>query len=112
VLETEHLVSELNRMLTSAKALPQLVRHDGLDWHIHATKADEPLAVRIRVEAALALVDVVRAGATQRLRVCEADWCDGLLIDLSRNGSKRFCTLRCGNRANVNAYRERQADNA
>jgi predicted RNA-binding Zn ribbon-like protein len=108
-LDAERAVVEVNRMLAAANALPQLTRHDGLDWHIHATEPGAPLAERIRVEAALALVDVIRSGTTDRLRVCDADDCDGLLVDLSRNGSKRFCGVRCGNRMNVNAYRERQS---
>ena len=28
-----------NRMLAAARALPQLVRHDDLDWHVHAISA-------------------------------------------------------------------------
>jgi predicted RNA-binding Zn ribbon-like protein len=40
--------------------------------------------------------------------VCAAHDCEGVLVDLSRNGSKRFCTVRCGNRMNMIAYRERQ----
>jgi predicted RNA-binding Zn ribbon-like protein len=47
--------------------------------------------------------------ATERLRVCAAPDCTGLLVDLSRNGSKRFCSVRCGNRVNMIAFRERAA---
>jgi predicted RNA-binding Zn ribbon-like protein len=108
VLDRDDLVDEVNAMLREAHALTQLVRHDGTDWHLHATPPDAPLAERIRVEVSLALADVIRSAATDRLRVCEADDCEGLLIDLSRNGSKRFCSVRCGNRMNMIAYRERQ----
>jgi predicted RNA-binding Zn ribbon-like protein len=45
-----------------------------------------------------------------RLRICAADDCAGLLLDLSRNGLKRFCSVRCGNRMNMIAFRERRAD--
>jgi len=58
----------------------------------------------------MAFVDVVRSTATAQLRVCAAHDCEGVFVDLSKNGSKRFCSLRCGNRMNVNAYRERQAE--
>ncbi len=97
----------INRMLRDARALPYLVRHDHFDWHLHATSPDAPLAERIRVEAALALADVIRSDETGRMRVCDADDCTGLLLDLSRNGSKRFCSVRCGNRMNQVAFRER-----
>ena len=95
-LERDKLAGEINVILRSAKALPQLVRHDQFDWHIHAIPLEAPLVDRIRVEVALALVDVIRADATDRMRICEAHDCAGLLLDLSRNGSKRFCSVRCG----------------
>ena len=108
-LDRDDAVAEVNRMLSDARALPFLVRHDGSDWHMHATAADAPLAERIRVEASLALTDVIRMNEMGRLRVCEADDCTGLLLDLSRNGSKRFCSVRCANRMNMVAFRERKA---
>jgi predicted RNA-binding Zn ribbon-like protein len=108
-LETDEAAPIINHMLADAHALPYLAKHDGLDWHLHATAPDAPLAERIRVEIAMALIDVVRSGEQQRLRVCEADDCEGLFVDLSRNGSKRFCSVRCGNRMNMIAFRERRA---
>jgi predicted RNA-binding Zn ribbon-like protein len=108
-LGTDDAVVITNRMLSDGRALPYLYRHDGSPWHLHATDLNAPLAERIGVEIALALVDVIRSGETNRLRVCQADDCDGLFVDFSRNGSKRFCSVRCGNRMNMIAFRERQA---
>ncbi|CAN5146156.1 CGNR zinc finger domain-containing protein [soil metagenome] len=108
-LPRDEMVVAVNAMLAAAEAVPQLIRHDGLDWHIHATSADAPLAERIQVEAAMAFSDVIRSNETGRLRVCEADDCTGLLVDLSRNASKRFCSVRCSNRVNMTAFRERAA---
>ncbi|GAA2850286.1 hypothetical protein Acy02nite_33460 [Actinoplanes cyaneus] len=108
-LGRDEAVEAVNRMLREARAVPYLTRHDGSDWHLHATDPDAPLAERIRVEAALALIDVIRMNEMGRLRVCAADDCTGIFIDLSRNGSKRFCTVRCGNRMNMVAFRARKA---
>ena len=103
-------VETINRLLRDANALPQLVRHDGWDWHLHATTPEAPLADRISTEAAMALADVVRSKEMDRLRVCEAEDCDAAVLDLSRNRSKRYCdTGNCANRAHVAAYRARQA---
>src|SRR4051812_22283301 len=33
----------VNALLAEAGALPQLVRHDGWDWHLHATPPHAPL---------------------------------------------------------------------
>jgi predicted RNA-binding Zn ribbon-like protein len=109
ILDRDAAVVEVNRMLRDAKALPFLTRHDGSDWHLHATAADAPLAERMRVEVALALADVIRMNEMGRMRVCDAEDCTGLILDLSRNGSKRFCSVRCANRMNMVAFRERRA---
>lgn len=108
-LDRDDAAVAINAMLRDANALPYLDRHDHFDWHLHATAPDAPLAERIRVEAALALADVIRSDETHRLRVCEASDCSGLLLDLSRNGSKRFCSVRCGNRMNQLAFRARSS---
>lgn len=108
--DVEAVVERVNALLREHEALPQLVRHDGWDWHIHAVGADHPLAERIAVEAALAVVDLVRAEELSRLRRCAAEDCEAVLVDLSRNRSKRYCDVgNCGNRANVAAYRARKA---
>lgn len=102
-------VRMVNALLARARALPQLVRHDQWDWHLHATASAAPLAQRMGVEAAMALVDVIRGKELQRLKVCAADDCQAVLIDLSKNRSRRYCdTGNCGNRAHVAAYRRRQ----
>lgn len=98
----------VNDLLDEEHALPQLVRHGAHDWHIHAVVADAPLATRIAVETAMAMIDVIRADELSRLDVCADADCDGLVLDLSRNRSRRFCSTTCGNRAAVAAYRARQ----
>ena len=95
-------------MLDEAKALPQLVRHGDWDWHLHAVDQTAPLTTRITVETAMAMIDVIRADELSRLGVCADDTCAGIVLDLSRNRSRRFCSTTCGNRNAVAAYRARQ----
>jgi len=99
----------VNTLLREASALPQLVKHDSWDYHLHATPPDAPLADRMAVEAAMAFADVIRSGQLGRLRTCAAENCDNVHIDLSKNRSRRFCGVSCANRTNVAAYRTRQA---
>ncbi|MHA7305600.1 CGNR zinc finger domain-containing protein [Arthrobacter sp. TMN-49] len=100
----------VNALLARARALPQLVKHDQWDWHLHATAPAAPLAQRMGVEAAMALVDVIRAKELGRLKVCAAPDCKAVLVDLSKNRSRQYCTTgNCGNRAHVAAYRRRQS---
>jgi predicted RNA-binding Zn ribbon-like protein len=98
----------VNDLLGEEHALPQLVRHGGHDWHIHAVAPDAPLATRMGVEAAMAMIDVIRVDEMSRLGICADPECDGLVLDLSRNRSRRFCSTTCTNRAAVAAYRARQ----
>ena len=107
--DRDHAVDLVNAMLAEARALPRLVRHDDYDWHLHAVDDDEPLVTRIVVETAMAMVDVIRADELSRLGVCDDDDCAGIVLDLSRNRSRRFCSTTCGNRNAVAAYRARQA---
>ena len=110
--DRDHAVELVNAMLAEAAALPQLVRHEPFDWHLHAVSSDAPLATRIAVETAMAMVDVVRSDEMSRLGVCADDDCSGLVLDLSRNRSRRYCSTACGNRNAVAAYRARQGGTA
>ncbi len=101
-------VDLVNQILATARAVPRLVRHDRLDWHLHAVDDEAPLAMRVLVETAMAMIDVIRADELDRLATCAAEECDGLVLDLSRNRSRRYCCTACGNREAVAAYRARQ----
>jgi predicted RNA-binding Zn ribbon-like protein len=103
----------VNEILTEADARPYLTKHDQWDWHLHVTRPDAPLAQRIGAEAAMGFLDLIREDDLDRLKLCSADDCEDVVVDLSRNKSRRFCaTGNCGNRANVAAYRARKRSSA
>ena len=58
----------------------------------------------------MAMIDVVRTDELDRLSRCADDTCEGVVIDLSRNRSRRYCSTACGNRNAVAAYRARQSE--
>ncbi len=105
----DEAVELVNGMLAEAGALPQLVRHEPFDWHLHAVSSDASLPTRVNVEVAMAMVDVIRADEMSRLGLCADDDCDGIVLDLSRNRSRRYCSTACGNRNSVAAYRARRS---
>ena len=107
-LDEDGVVQLVNEMLQEAGALPQLVAHDDWGYHLHATPAQAPLADRMAVEAAMAVVDVVRLQALDRLSTCSADDCDDVLVDLTKNRPRRYCSTSCANRVNVAAFRARR----
>ena len=101
----------VNAILRDAEALPYLSKHDEYDWHLHVTRPDAPLAHRIGAEAAMGFLDLIREDRLDRLKFCAADDCSDVLVDLSKNKSKRYCdTGNCGNRTNVAAYRARKRE--
>ncbi len=99
----------VNTLLGEVQARPYLSKHDEWDWHLHMTAPDAPLAQRIGAEAAMGFLDLIREDDLDRLRICAAEDCQDVLVDLSKNKSKRYCADgNCGNRANVAAYRARK----
>lgn len=110
--DRDQAAERVNTMLADARAVPRLVRHEPFDWHLHAVPHDASLVTRITVETAMAMVDVIRVDELSRLGVCADDDCEGIVLDLSRNRSRRYCSTTCGNRNSVAAYRARQASGA
>ena len=74
--DRDSAVGLVNELLGEEHALPRLVRHGGHDWHIHAVAPDAPLATRIVVETAMAMIDVIRADEMSRLDVCADPDCE------------------------------------
>jgi predicted RNA-binding Zn ribbon-like protein len=105
--DRDDAVARVNAMLASADALPQLVRHGDQDWHVHAVGSGAPLARRIVVETAMAMIDVIRTDEMSRFSRCADADCEAVVLDLSRNRSRRYCSVACGNRNAVAAYRSR-----
>lgn len=104
----DEMVNSVNHALRDVTLDARLVRHGSMDWHLHAVADDHPLAERILVETAMALIDVVRADESSRISVCADESCQGVVLDLSRNRSRRYCSTACTNRNAVAAYRARQ----
>jgi predicted RNA-binding Zn ribbon-like protein len=99
----------VNAIIAESPVTPRLTDHDGYHWHMHYFTPGARLAEHLAVDCGIALGHVIAAGERDRLRTCEAPDCDQVLVDLSRNRSKRYCDARtCGNRLHVAAYRERR----
>jgi predicted RNA-binding Zn ribbon-like protein len=99
----------INALVAKSAVIPRLTDHDGYDWHMHYFSPGASLCEHLAADCGMALAHVISAGERERLRRCEAPDCDQVLVDLSRNRSKRYCDARtCGNRLHVAAYRERR----
>jgi predicted RNA-binding Zn ribbon-like protein len=97
----------LNALLSEYAAHPRLTNHAGNGWHVHYRDPDIRLG---RVVAALVSVGTalhLAGRGMHRLGRCAAAGCDGVVVDVSRNGRQRYCSPACGNRDAVRRHRAR-----
>ena len=96
----------VNRLLTRHSAHPHLAKEDGR-WRLHHHPADAPLLSMWSAICAEGLASMIAADRASRLGICERVECGRAYVDLTRNASRRFCSLNCQNRVKVAAFRER-----
>ena len=92
---------------TSAGARPQLDTHGPGVWNLHFHGPDDTFGVGWSAGIAAGLAMALGTSDAGRLGVCEAERCDRVHLDTSRNGGRRFCSTRCQNRAKNAAHRAR-----
>jgi len=97
----------LNAQMASATAYPQLTDHDGEGWHLHyrdpISSLPDVLEAVISVGTALHLTE----RGMHRLGRCAASPCQNVIVDVTRNGRQRYCSVRCANRDAVRRHRAR-----
>ncbi|GGO78346.1 hypothetical protein GCM10012289_60110 [Nonomuraea cavernae] len=98
-------VTGLNESLVRHGAVPTLYG-DPPKLGFHRPEAG--LVDAWAADAGTALAMVIGVGQGTRLRSCQADGCDLVFFDVTRNASRRFCGLSCQNRAKASAYRARR----
>ena len=56
------------------------------------------------------LIELLSGPLATRFRECASDTCPLVVVDASRPGGRRWCSMeRCGNRNKIRAHRARQA---
>jgi predicted RNA-binding Zn ribbon-like protein len=98
----------LNALLAETGARPQLDRHDGEPWHLHFHGSTYTAVQGWGAGCATGLAVVLGTDMYDRLGVCTAPRCDRVYVDVSRNGTRRFCSTSCQNRVKAAAFRARQ----
>ncbi len=98
----------LNEIMRATGAVPRLARHDGEPWHVHYHSADAEWALGSAASIATAVAIVLGTAAVDRLGICNAPACDRVYVDISRNGTRRFCSTACQNRVKAAAFRARR----
>ena len=98
----------VNKLLARYRPTPYLDHHDGEPWHLHFHGAEDADRSGWGGGVAVALAGVLGSEYADRLGVCEATACDRVFVDVSRNGTRRYCTTACQNRVKAAAHRARQ----
>lgn len=98
----------VNDGLHRSRATPTL-RHDRDRWWTEVTADTDTCSARLAATTLSALAAVIATLGPTRLGVCAGPTCRATFADLSRNGSKQYCTRTCAHRASVAAYRSRQS---
>lgn len=104
----------LNEIMASAAAFPRLTDHDGEGWHLHYRDVGMSFAAVLRSVFAVGTALHLTTRGMHRLRRCAAgeapgDPCANVVVDVTRNGHQRYCSVRCANRDAVRRHRARQA---
>ncbi len=110
--DVDAAASQVNTLLAATGARPQLDRHDGEPWHLHFHGRTDTLAQGWAAGCATGLAVVLGTELYNRLGVCTAPRCDRVYVDVSRNGTRRFCSTSCQNRVKAAAFRARRGQAA
>ncbi|WP_206067659.1 CGNR zinc finger domain-containing protein [Nonomuraea composti] len=98
----------INAMIRKYGAQPYLVEDVGQPFHLHFHGSGGTEVEALGGEFATALALIVDGYGPGRFGRCEAHQCEAVYIDLTRNGSRRYCGAACTARAKTAAYRSRR----
>ncbi|SDK99759.1 Conserved protein containing a Zn-ribbon-like motif, possibly RNA-binding [Nonomuraea maritima] len=105
--DVDGAAERVNALLAETQARPLLERHDGEPWHLHFHGSPGTTAGDWAASCATGLAIVLGGEFHDRLGVCTAPSCDRVYVDVSRNGTRRFCSTACQNRVKTAAFRAR-----
>lgn len=103
------MAARVNDMIERYRARPYLVDDMDQPFHIHFDGDGETPVESMGGEFASAVALIVDGYGVERFGSCEAHQCEAVYIDLTRNGSRRYCSSGCTARAKTAAYRKRRA---
>jgi predicted RNA-binding Zn ribbon-like protein len=98
-------LAEVNRALQARERIELVPATDGVSvGHSHVGDPIDDALARL----AEPLVDEIRVGNADRIRICDNDTCRWIFYDESRAGRRRWCDMAsCGNRAKAARHRAR-----
>ena len=105
--DVDAAAGRLNDLLANHPAQPHLAKEDG-QWRLHHHPVDAALVSMWTSICAEGMARMIGAGYGDRLGNCEGTGCGRVFLDVSKNGSRRFCSTTCQNRVKAAAFRLRR----
>jgi predicted RNA-binding Zn ribbon-like protein len=98
----------LNKLLDATGARPRLDPLATGGYHVHFHGSTDGLATGWAAGCATGLALAIGTDLAGRLGVCEAERCDRVYVDTSKNARRRFCSTTCQNRTKAATFRQRR----
>jgi predicted RNA-binding Zn ribbon-like protein len=98
------LADALNPVLERSAGGWRLARGTAGAWELEPVAA-QPVADWFGARAARGLAELAMTYGVERLHMCAADDCLCAVVDVSRNGRRRYCSRTCATRTNVRRHR-------
>lgn len=98
----------LNEQMAQVSAYPRLTDHNGEGWHLHYRDVDDDLAVVLKSVFSVGTALHLTTRGVDRLGRCASQPCTRVIVDVSRNGTQRYCSPRCASRDAVRHHRARK----
>jgi predicted RNA-binding Zn ribbon-like protein len=113
-VDHEHRAELVNSRLARVAAYPRLTNHDNEGWHLHYRDTDQALPYVLEAVISVGTALHLTTRGMDRLARCAAgaapaDHCRNVVVDITRNGRQRYCSVRCANRDGVRRHRARHA---
>ncbi|HEY2764543.1 MAG TPA: CGNR zinc finger domain-containing protein [Pseudonocardiaceae bacterium] len=96
----------VNELLSAAASKPYVSRHDGHP-HLHYRSMEDDVVSRVRAITITGLAYIICIAGGHRLGRCAHPGCALAYVDTSRNGRRRYCSVRCANTSAVRRHRRR-----
>jgi len=106
--DVDAAAARLNHLLAAHPAHPHLAKERGR-WRLHHHPVHAALVPMWTAVCAEAMARMIASGHARRLGTCEDPDCHRAFVDVSRNGSRRFCSTICQNRVKAAAFRRRRS---
>src|SRR5262249_15016364 len=97
-------LDRLNRLLAARGARVRLAGAGGRLRH----GATRGLMDAVGLPVAISAIELLTSADLDRVKLCPAADCEWLFLDVSRNGTRRWCSMaECGNRAKARQHYQR-----